>query len=103
MLQKSFWGGDRNFLKLLTRGPYHFIQNRSRTSAMALKSDPAAARSKDQPWRDFLGRSISNYCNNIRQERSFVGGQHWAAMSCDVIETQRKDIEHTAKQIDMCS
>ena len=29
-------------------GPYRFIQNRSRTSAVALKSDAAAEKSKDQ-------------------------------------------------------
>src|SRR6266849_2737786 len=33
-------------------GPYRFIQNRSRTSVVALKSDAAAEKSKDQLWRD---------------------------------------------------
>jgi hypothetical protein len=36
-------------------GPYRFIQNRSRTSAAALKSDAAAEKPKDQLWRDFWG------------------------------------------------
>jgi hypothetical protein len=36
-------------------GPYRFIQNRSRTSVVALKSDAAAEKSKDQLWRDFQG------------------------------------------------
>jgi hypothetical protein len=34
-------------------GPYRLIQNRSRTSVAALKSDAAAERSKDQLSRDF--------------------------------------------------
>jgi hypothetical protein len=34
-------------------GPYRFIQNRSRTSVVALKSDAAAEKSKDQFSRDF--------------------------------------------------
>jgi hypothetical protein len=34
-------------------GPYRFIQNRSRTSVVALKSDAAAERSKDRLSRDF--------------------------------------------------
>jgi len=50
-------------------GPYRFIQNRSRTSAVALKSDAAAEKSKDQLSRDFPGRSIFDFCNNIRQKR----------------------------------
>jgi hypothetical protein len=48
-------------------GPYRFIQNRSRTSAVALKSDAAAEKSKDQLSRDFPGRSIFDFCNNICQ------------------------------------
>jgi hypothetical protein len=50
-------------------GPYRFIQNRSRTSVTALKSDAAAEKSKDQPWRDFLGCSIFDFCNNIGAKR----------------------------------
>ena len=34
------------------RGPYRFIQNRSWTSLVALKTN-AAEKSKDQPSRDF--------------------------------------------------
>jgi hypothetical protein len=34
-------------------GPYRLIQNRSRTSVVALKSDAAAGRSKGQLPRDF--------------------------------------------------
>ena len=50
-------------------GPYRFIQNRSRTSVVALKSDAAAEKSKDQLSRDFSGRSIFDFCNNICQKR----------------------------------
>src|ERR1700681_3833608 len=51
-------------------GPYRFIQNRSRTSVVALKSDTAAEKSKGQLWRDFQGCSIFDFCNNICQERT---------------------------------
>src|SRR6266404_1663396 len=46
-------------------GPYRFIQNRSRISVVALKSDAAAEKHKDQLSRDFLGCSIFDFCNNI--------------------------------------
>src|SRR5260221_4403945 len=36
-------------------GPYRFIQNRSRTSVVALKSDAAAEKSKDQLSLRFSG------------------------------------------------
>jgi hypothetical protein len=52
--------GERKFLEPLmrftrgdVRGPYLFIQNRSRTSVVAMKSDAAAEKSKDQLSRDF--------------------------------------------------
>jgi hypothetical protein len=51
-------------------GPYRFIQNRSRTSAVALKSDAAAEKSKNQLSRDFQGRSIFDFCNNIGTKRT---------------------------------
>jgi len=58
---KSLFGGDeRKFLEPLmrfTRGDVRdhivFIQNRSRSSVVALKSDAAAEKSKDQLSRDF--------------------------------------------------
>src|SRR5258705_13944882 len=51
-------------------GPYRFIQNRSRTSVVELKSDAAAEKSKDQFSRDFWGRSIFDFCNNICQQQT---------------------------------
>src|SRR5258707_7631620 len=39
-------------------GPYRFIQNRSQISVVALKSDAAAEKPKDQLSRDFLGCSV---------------------------------------------
>ena len=54
-------------------GPYRFIQNRSRTSAVALKSDAAAEKSKDQLSRDFPGRSIFDFCNNIEGKADCPG------------------------------
>jgi hypothetical protein len=74
LLQKSFWGGERKFSEPLmrftrgnVRGPYRFIQNRSRIFVVALKSNASAEKSKDQLSRDFSGRSIFEFCNNIRQ------------------------------------
>src|SRR5258705_11310642 len=55
-------------------GPYRFIQNRSRTSVVALKSDAAAEKSKDQLWRDFQGCSIFDFCN-----KSALSGRSRAA------------------------
>src|SRR6478735_8128787 len=52
-------------------GPYRFIQNRSRTSVVALKSDAAVEKSKDQLSRDFWGRSIFDFCNNIGTFRTW--------------------------------
>ena len=71
-------------------GPYRFIQNRSRTSAVALKSDAAAEKSKDQLSRDFPGRSIFDFCNNIG---TFETSRRTATMSAyrgraEVVGTQ---------------
>jgi hypothetical protein len=38
---------------------------------VALKSNAAAEKSKDQLSRDFQGCSIFDFCNNIRQKRAF--------------------------------
>ena len=51
-------------------GPHRFIQNRSRTSVVALESHTAAEKSKDQLWRDFRGCSIFDFCNNIGTKRT---------------------------------
>ena len=37
---------------------------------MALKSDAAAEKPKDQLSRDFLGCSIFDFCNNICQKQT---------------------------------
>jgi hypothetical protein len=47
-------------------GPYRFIQNRSRTSVAALKSDAAAEKSKDQLSRNFRCRSIFDFLQQYR-------------------------------------
>src|SRR4029078_4496302 len=82
LLQKSFWGDERNFLEPLirftsgdVRGPYHLIQNRPGTSIVALKSDTAPEKSKDQLSRDFSGRSIFDFFNNICQRRTWWSGE----------------------------
>ena len=46
-------------------GPYRFIQKRSRPSVVALKSERAAEKSRDQLSRDFWGCSIFDFCNKI--------------------------------------
>src|SRR5229473_3449517 len=59
LLQKSFWGDERKNpepLMRFTRGDVMrdaSIQNRSRTSVVALRSDAAAKKPKDQLSRDF--------------------------------------------------
>src|SRR5258708_18190488 len=54
------------------RDPYRFIKNRSRISVVALKSDAAAEKPKDQLSRDFLGCSMFDFCNNIGAKRTFT-------------------------------
>ena len=78
LLQKSFWGDERNFLEPRmrftsgdVREPYRFIQNRPGISVLALKSNTAGEKRKDQLSRDFPGRSIFDFCNNIRAKRTF--------------------------------
>ena len=58
------------FCKRRREGPYRFIQNRPGTSIVALKSVTAAEESKDQLSRDFSGRSIFDFCNNIDPKRT---------------------------------
>jgi hypothetical protein len=74
---KVFLGGRTEFFRAADtfyerrrEGPYRFIQNRSRTSVVALKGDAAAEKSKDQLSRDFPGRSIFDFCNNIGTKRT---------------------------------
>jgi hypothetical protein len=62
IVAKVFLGWRTKILRATDRfyarrreGTYRFIQNRSRTSVAALKSDAAAEKSKDQLWRDFWG------------------------------------------------
>src|SRR5258708_5518596 len=61
---KIFRAADASYARR-REGPYRFIQNRSRISVVALKSDAAAEKPKDQLSRDFLGCSIFDFCNNI--------------------------------------
>src|SRR6267142_6281630 len=78
-------------------GPYRFIQSRSRISVVALKSDAAAEKPKDQLSRDFLGCSNFDFCNNICQYRKSAtalvqgpGRQHisWPCASTNTQETR---------------
>jgi hypothetical protein len=58
LLQKSFWEGERKFLEPLmrfARGDVrdHIVSSKIDHSVVALKSDAAAEKSKDQLSRDF--------------------------------------------------
>jgi hypothetical protein len=55
--------------------PYRFIQNQPRTSVVALKSNTAAEKFKDQLSRDFWCCSIFDFCNNIGTNRTNRAGQ----------------------------
>src|SRR5450631_843730 len=72
IVAKVFWGCRRKipraagaFYARRREGPCRFIQKRSRASVVALKSEAAAEKSKDRLSRDFPGRSIFDFCNNI--------------------------------------
>jgi hypothetical protein len=76
LLQKSFWGDERKFLEPLMRFARGDVRDYIASSkidhgpsVVALKSDAAAKKSKNQFSRDFLGRSIFDFCNNIDPER----------------------------------
>jgi hypothetical protein len=51
-------------------GPYRFHPKSITDLAVALKSDGAAEKSKNQLSRDFQGRSIFDFCNNICQNQT---------------------------------
>jgi hypothetical protein len=65
--QPKFFSAADAFCERRRERPHRFIQNRPGTSVAALKSDTAAEKSKDQLSRDFPGRSIFDFCNNICQ------------------------------------
>ena len=73
IVAKVFLGGQTKFFRAADafyerrcERPHRFIQNRPGTSVVALKSDTAAEKSKDQLSRDFPGRSIFDFCNTIQ-------------------------------------
>jgi len=77
IVAKVFLGGRTKFFRAADafyewrrEGPYRFIQNRPGISIVALKSNTAAEKSKDHLSRDFPGRSIFDFCNNIGAKRS---------------------------------
>jgi hypothetical protein len=72
LLQKSFWEDERKFLEPLMRfarsdmrEPHRFTQKRSRSFVSTLRSIAAAESAKNQLLRDFLRRSIFDFCNTI--------------------------------------
>ena len=87
LLQKSFWGDERTFsitadafYERRCEGPYRLIPNRPGISVVALKSNTAAEKSKDQLSRDFPGRSIFDFCNNICQKRTYAARHKEASL-----------------------
>jgi hypothetical protein len=71
---KLFRAADA-FYERRREGPYRFIQNRPGISVVALKSYTAAEKSKDQLSRDFSGRSIFDFCNNIDPQETLAGSK----------------------------
>src|SRR6267378_2236299 len=68
LLKKVFLGRRTKILRAADafyarrrEGPYRFIQNRSRTSVVALKSDAAAEKSKDQLSQIFRVARFSTF------------------------------------------
>jgi hypothetical protein len=72
LLQKSFWGDDQNFSGLLMR----FARGDMRGHVVSHKNDHGASyerygvlqwmgRLKNQLLRDFLRRSVFDFCNKI--------------------------------------
>src|ERR1044072_7818939 len=75
IVAKVFLGGRTKFLRAADafyerrrEGPYRFGQNRPGISIVALKSDTAAEKRKDQLSRDFSGCSIFDFFNSICQQ-----------------------------------
>jgi hypothetical protein len=74
LLQKSFWGDDRNFSGPLMR----FARGDMRDHIVSHKHDHGASywryavaeSAKNQHLRDFRRRSIFDFCNKIRQEET---------------------------------
>ena len=50
------------------REPYRFVQNRPPSFVAALNSEAAAEKSKNQPSRDFSGRSIIEFLQQYQPE-----------------------------------
>jgi hypothetical protein len=80
LLQKSFLGEVGKILKTADalrarrrEGPHRFIQKRPPAFVLAAENLAAAAASKNRLSRDFRGRSIFDFCNNICQERTLHG------------------------------
>jgi hypothetical protein len=72
LLQKSFWGDELKIFRSADascasrrEGPHHFIQKRPPVFVSAAKGIAAGAASKNRLSRDFRGRSIFDFCNNI--------------------------------------
>jgi hypothetical protein len=71
----SFWGDERNFLEPLMRFTSgdvrdHIVSSKIDQSVVALKSNTAAEKSKDQLSQDFPDCSIFDFCDNT------TGGDH---------------------------
>src|SRR5882724_12192517 len=99
---KVFLGGQTKFFRAADafcerrrERPHRFIQNRPGTSVVALKSDTAAEKSKDELSREFPGRSIFDFCNSIPPKVE-VGGVRLRTSDCGCfvffVSTTRHDL-----------
>jgi hypothetical protein len=96
IVAKVFLGGRTKFFRAADafyerrrEGPYRFIQNRSGISVVALKSSTAAEKSKDQLSRDFPGRSVFDFCNNICQKQTSDIGKDEIGCSCATVDANQ--------------
>src|SRR6266446_3987637 len=78
IVAKVFFGWSTKILKTADalrarrrEGPHRFIQKRAPAFVLAPENLAAAAASKNRPSRDFRGRPIFDFCNNIGTFRTW--------------------------------
>jgi hypothetical protein len=105
IVAKVFLGWRRKILRAADafyarrrEGPCRFIQNRSRISVVALKSDAAAGKSKDQLSRDFFGCSIFDFRNNIGTKRTWPNVRVESAMRTIVLQKSQNRAYQLSRQ-----
>src|SRR5881394_270561 len=82
-VEKSLFGNFRAadaFRAQRYEGPHRFTQKRPRSFVSALRSIAVADPAKNQLLRDFQCRSIFDFCNTIRHERTFRSGYSYRTL-----------------------